>query len=109
MQGLLLCKSRRKLKMEETEQAPEEPDPTEPEPEPAPAAKKAKERDMIKEATEAAERLEEANERMQKLIERQERLAVKKAFGGKANAGETQEKTDPAKEYAKKALSGELN
>ena len=66
----------------------------------------------IREANEAAERIEKANAKTEEMIARQEALAVEKMLGGKADAG-TQKKEEPAEitpeEYAKMAIEGKLN
>lgn len=64
---------------------------------------------MIDAANKAAERLEKANEEQKEILARQEELMAKNALGGKAEAGETNEKKEetPA-EYAKRVMSGEV-
>lgn len=65
--------------MEDTQK--EETPPTEPEPE-----------TLVKEAREAAERLEAANKKSEELIKRQEALAVEKTLGGNSEAGQEPKK-----------------
>ena len=64
---------------------------------------------VIDAANKAAERLEQANAEQKEILARQEMLMAKNALGGKAEAGETNEKkVETPAEYAKKVMSGEL-
>lgn len=66
---------------------------------------------LIANANAAAQRLEEANQKQEELIARQEELAARIALGGKSEGGAEQVKEPEIsnKEYAQKALRGELN
>lgn len=64
--------------------------------------------DMISKANAAAARLEAANKRQEELLRQQESLRVKESFGGRAAVNnEPKELSD--KEYAEKALRGEVD
>lgn len=63
--------------------------------------------DMIDKANAAAERLEKANEERERLIVREEALRVKETLGGKAEAGQTQNKEQSDEDYAKQVMNGE--
>lgn len=69
---------------------------------------KGNERDLIKEANEAAARLEAANMRHNELLDRQEKLKIQETLGGTAEAGTPKPKEESPKEYAEKVLKGEL-
>ena len=78
------------MKMKEKEKPKEEPKPE----------------DKIALANAAAARIEAANKKAEELIQRQEALAVEKTLAGSADAGQPEEKKDPAAELAKKILEG---
>jgi len=64
---------------------------------------------MVRDANEAAERLEKANQEKASLLAREERLLVEKSLGGSAEAGKPPEpKKDSDEDYAKKVMSNEL-
>ena len=75
---------------------------------PAVEEKIRSERDMIKDAELAAERLERANRKMDELLNRQERLMVRETLGGKAEAGKPEKKEESPKEYKERVMRGEL-
>lgn len=60
-------------------------------------------------ALQAAERLEAANAKTEELIKRQEALAVQNTLGGSASTNVEPPKEESPEEYAKKAMSGDLN
>ena len=62
---------------------------------------------MIDAAEDAAARLERANAKKEKLLDREEAMRVKKALGGKADAGSP--KVDSDEDYAKKVMAGDMN
>lgn len=64
----------------------------------------------IDDANLAAKRMEDANKEKRELLDREEELMAKRALGGGTNAGQEPVKKEVSdEEYAKKALSGELN
>ncbi len=64
----------------------------------------------IDDANLAAKRLKDANKVKKELLDREEEFAAKRALGGRAEAGQPPVKQEISnEEYAKKALSGELN
>lgn len=59
----------------------------------------------------AAARIEAANKKTEELLNRQEEIYAKSVLGGKADAGQKEEKPkemDPV-EYAKKVMNGEID
>ena len=62
-------------------------------------------------ADQIAERLKRENDRREELIKRDEALEARRAVGGRTQAGvpPPKEKEVDDKEYAQKALAGELN
>lgn len=75
-----------------------------------PQETKEQKRDILKEAREIAERIERSTAEYKTLVERNEELAARSLLGGRTDAGtqppEPRELTP--KEYAQKALRGEL-
>ncbi len=76
-----------------------------------PEEKKPDSQGLVDRGIETAERLERANKKHEELLERQEALAVTNVLGGKSDAGQEppKKKEISDKEYAEKAMSGELN
>ena len=66
----------------------------------------------IDRANKAAERLEKANEEASKIVARQEKVLAEAKLQGRSLAGLIEDKTpkkDSSKEYAMKALNGEIS
>ena len=66
--------------------------------------------DMTQRAELAADRLEASMKKQEEMLERQERLAVEARYSGKAEAGQVpvEKKKETPKEYAERALKGEV-
>lgn len=66
---------------------------------------------LIRQANEAAERLEQANKEKEKLLAREEEIEAKRTLGGKSEAGVQQEKPKPLSdvEYSKALQRGEVD
>ena len=72
-----------------------------------PKEEKTKPEDLIKSATEAAERLEQANKKHQELLNRQEKMHVKESLGGKSEAAPKEKtKEELETEGARKLIEG---
>ena len=66
--------------------------------------------DTLFEKTDAAtERLEKANAKTEELLNRQEELYAKQKLGGVTEGPKAEKPEETPKEYAEKALSGDLN
>lgn len=64
-------------------------------------------RDLIKEANEAAERMEKANTQREALLIREEALKVQETLGGKASAGTPQKKELSDEDYVAKVIAND--